>query len=138
MRHNLEALSTVSSLGCILSRFVPNVACTPYDVVVSSCSCNVCGWYSTGSSIYSVCISLISVSVFLLGSFLLHFVSLVDPCRRESVHFTYVFGALALLVVMHFRLCFYLSRYYVNYLLVRMPTLVMSTVSILIVKSHPG
>lgn len=59
MRYKPAALSTVSSVGYIFSRFVPNVPCTRYVVYVSICSCNVGGFSFISSSSVTACILVI-------------------------------------------------------------------------------
>lgn len=71
MRHSPAALSMVSSVGCILTRFVLYVACTWYVVVVSSFLFNVGGCAFVKSSISTVCMSIIFVSGFVLPVFFL-------------------------------------------------------------------
>lgn len=56
MRHNLAAVSSVSSVGCSFSKFVPNVACTRNVIDISSCSCNVVVFSFIDSSSVTACI----------------------------------------------------------------------------------
>lgn len=98
MRHIPAALSTVSSVGCILKRFFPNVPCARYVVAVSSCSCNVSGWSFSGSSISTVRISVNFVSGFPLGSFLSLCVVLVSSWLMEEIgsfSFRFIFPVVA-------------------------------------------
>lgn len=140
VRYNLLALSKFSSIGCMLCSFVPNVACTRYFIAVSSCSCNVGGWSSVGSSIPTVCMSVVFVSVFFtsgsfchLGSFLLNL-----ACRSKSVRFPSVLVSQALVIVFFFGWCFSLSRYGADELLIFLSTLVFYAASILLAESHSG
>lgn len=136
MRHNAAALSKVSIVGCILSRFVRKVACTRYVVAVSNCSCKVGVWVFAGSSISTVYMSVTLIVSVSSGSFY-HIVSSVlnIGCRWESFPFPSGLVSLLLVVVLCFGLRITLSRYRVNQFLIRLCTLVLFAASILTVNS---
>lgn len=131
------ALSTVSSDGCILISSVPKVACTLFAVVVSSCFCNICGCFFVCSSIstvfdrsFSLFSSLLGLFYY-IGSFLLNL-----GCWRKSVRCLSCLVSMSLIVFLHFWSGLSLSLYRIDNLLLRFSTLVLSTASILIVKSN--
>lgn len=78
MRYGPKALSTVTNVGCLLSRLVPNVAFMRYFVV---CVTSV----FRGSSISTMCMLAIFVFPSSSDSFLSHYVFFVKHLLLEDI-----------------------------------------------------